>query len=76
MPADRDLWEYFANLYKNSKKGIKGRGRASTRTAKLESAQLLESRNCSIRLDNDATFDMYESAGQNENLAFGDMVLW
>ncbi|KAK3365932.1 hypothetical protein B0T24DRAFT_406456 [Lasiosphaeria ovina] len=25
--ADRDLWEYFANLYKNSNKGIKGRGK-------------------------------------------------
>ncbi|TVY73322.1 Asparagine-rich zinc finger protein, partial [Lachnellula suecica] len=25
--ADKELWEYFANLYKNSNKGIKGRGR-------------------------------------------------
>lgn len=25
--ADRDLWEYFATLYKNSNKGIKGRGK-------------------------------------------------
>ena len=24
---DRELWEYFANLYKNSNKGIKGRGK-------------------------------------------------
>lgn len=24
---DRELWEYFAALYKNSNKGIKGRGR-------------------------------------------------
>jgi hypothetical protein len=24
---ERDLWEYFANLYKNSNKGIKGRGK-------------------------------------------------
>ena len=25
--ADRDLWVYFAGLYKNSNKGIKGRGK-------------------------------------------------
>lgn len=25
--ADKGLWEYFANLYKNSNKGIKGRGK-------------------------------------------------
>jgi hypothetical protein len=26
-PADRALFEYFADLYKNSNKGIKGRGK-------------------------------------------------
>jgi hypothetical protein len=26
-PHDRKLWEYFATLYKNSNKGIKGRGK-------------------------------------------------
>lgn len=25
--ADKELWEYFADLYKNSNKGIKGRGK-------------------------------------------------
>lgn len=31
MPeADRDLFEYFATHYKNSNKGIKGRGKART----------------------------------------------
>lgn len=25
--ADKDLWEYFSDLYKNSNKGIKGRGK-------------------------------------------------
>lgn len=24
---DRELWEYFSTLYKNSNKGIKGRGK-------------------------------------------------
>jgi hypothetical protein len=26
-PADKELWEYFSTLYKNSNKGIKGRGK-------------------------------------------------
>jgi hypothetical protein len=25
--TDKELWEYFAGLYKNSNKGIKGRGK-------------------------------------------------
>ena len=25
--ADKELWEYFSTLYKNSNKGIKGRGK-------------------------------------------------
>ena len=25
--ADKELWQYFATLYKNSNKGIKGRGK-------------------------------------------------
>lgn len=25
--ADRELWEYFSTLYKNSNRGIKGRGK-------------------------------------------------
>jgi len=25
--SEKELWEYFANLYKNSNKGIKGRGK-------------------------------------------------
>lgn len=39
-PQDRDLWEYFATLYKNSNKGIKGRGkdrRISSTTARSNS---------------------------------------
>ena len=26
-PQERELWDYFASLYKNSNKGIKGRGK-------------------------------------------------
>lgn len=25
--SDKELWEYFSTLYKNSNKGIKGRGK-------------------------------------------------
>ncbi|PVI07716.1 hypothetical protein DM02DRAFT_622205 [Periconia macrospinosa] len=38
---DRELWEYFASLYKNSNKGIKGRGkdrRISTHTSSVMSS--------------------------------------
>lgn len=37
-PQDRKLWEYFATLYKNSNKGIKGRGkdRRISPTSKLD----------------------------------------
>ena len=36
-PQDRELWDYFSSLYKNSNKGIKGRGkdRRVSSTAKL-----------------------------------------
>ena len=34
-PADRALWEYFADLYKNSNKGIKGRGKDRRISTKL-----------------------------------------
>ncbi|KAF3920484.1 hypothetical protein ABW20_dc0106791 [Dactylellina cionopaga] len=41
--ADRDLFEYFAELYKNSNKGIKGRGKdrkiSSTRKSRAEAAK-------------------------------------
>ncbi|KAF2637817.1 zinc finger protein-like protein OZF [Massarina eburnea CBS 473.64] len=35
---DKELWEYFASLYKNSNKGIKGRGRARRISATPSSA--------------------------------------
>jgi hypothetical protein len=36
--ADKELWEYFASLYKNSNKGIKGRGKDRRISAVLSSA--------------------------------------
>lgn len=36
--ADKELWEYFASLYKNSNKGIKGRGKDRRISALLSSA--------------------------------------
>lgn len=34
---DRGLWEYFATLYKNSNKGIKGRGKDRRITPSISS---------------------------------------
>jgi hypothetical protein len=36
--ADKELWEYFASLYKNSNKGIKGRGKDRRISATSSSA--------------------------------------
>lgn len=35
-PKERELLEYFASLYKNSNKGIKGRGKGSTRVTQTD----------------------------------------
>ena len=43
-PQDRELWEYFATLYKNSNKGIKGRGKDRRITPPSKSGQNMESR--------------------------------
>lgn len=43
-PQDRELWEYFATLYKNSNKGIKGRGKDRRITPSSKSGQRTESR--------------------------------
>lgn len=49
-PADKELWEYFATLYKNSNKGIKGRGKdrkvgSSSSQAPASGMNVLTSRN-------------------------------
>ncbi|KAF3403616.1 Asparagine-rich zinc finger protein AZF1 [Penicillium rolfsii] len=76
-PADRELWEYFAELYKNSNKGIKGRGkdrRISTTNAhghghtrgvagRLSSMESEEDR----REYEDGGMGMYGSAGASPN---------
>jgi hypothetical protein len=36
--VDKELWEYFASLYKNSNKGIKGRGKERRISAMSPSA--------------------------------------
>ncbi|RJE21250.1 Transcription factor [Aspergillus sclerotialis] len=51
-PQDRELWEYFATLYKNSNKGIKGRGKDRRITPSSKSRQNVESR---------AGLDLHES---------------
>lgn len=43
-PQDRELWEYFATLYKNSNKGIKGRGKDRRIAPSSKSGQGMDSR--------------------------------
>ncbi|QLQ79678.1 hypothetical protein HG537_0C03260 [Torulaspora globosa] len=38
-PKERELLDYFASLYKNSNKGIKGRGKGSTRVTQTDLRQ-------------------------------------
>lgn len=40
---DKELWEYFASLYKNSNKGIKGRGKDRRISAMSSSASSFSS---------------------------------
>lgn len=45
-PKDRELWEYFATLYKNSNKGIKGRGKDRRIVPSAGAAHGVGSRDC------------------------------
>lgn len=60
--ADKDLWEYFSTLYKNSNKGIKGRGkdRKISATFKDHERAKREERNSSTSSDGEqvGTFDL------------------
>ncbi|KAF4631188.1 hypothetical protein G7Y89_g6944 [Cudoniella acicularis] len=81
--AEKELWEYFANLYKNSNKGIKDRGK----DRKVGSNNLLalnsRMRNLGdVEEEEDIIFDVDEesqsghsgSGGDDAPLAFGDRV--
>ena len=50
-PKDMELWEYFASLYKNSNKGIKGRGK-DRRVSALEKKSRTSGRNKSAKNTN------------------------
>lgn len=60
--ADKDLWEYFSTLYKNSNKGIKGRGkdRKISATFKDHESAKREGRNGSASSDGEqaGAFDL------------------
>jgi hypothetical protein len=43
---DKELWEYFASLYKNSNKGIKGRGKDRRITTPTSTAGSFSSYHC------------------------------
>lgn len=57
-PQDKVMWEYFASLYKNSNKGIKGRGkdrRISTVPSSASSATSSSSFNSTRNASNDVS---------------------
>lgn len=55
-PQDRGLWEYFATLYKNSNKGIKGRGK-DRRITSSSSNPSPKSGSAPAQLDSQGTVD-------------------
>lgn len=63
-PQDKELWEYFASLYKNSNKGIKGRGkdrRISTAPSSAGSASSSTSATASMYHAGDASHEARSS---------------
>jgi len=60
--ADKDLWEYFSTLYKNSNKGIKGRGKDRKISATFRDHEIAkrEERNSSASSDGEqaGAFDL------------------
>ena len=52
-PEDQKMWEYFNRLYKNSNKGIKGRGKDRRISTTTRSSQSSESRDRMLSLESD-----------------------
>jgi hypothetical protein len=57
--ADTELWQYFSTLYKNSNKGIKGRGKNRKISATYHEPGRMK------REDSDGLFYNTNSAGEN-----------
>ncbi|MCJ1430439.1 hypothetical protein MMC29_008357 [Sticta canariensis] len=69
---DKDLWEYFATLYKNSNKGIKGRGKdrrifATTREDDEDSKEDRRSRSCSSDVCSHDTSEISDGAKEKDD---------
>ncbi len=64
--ADKELWEYFSDLYKNSNKGIKGRGKDRKVGSVTSAPGTMVSRNSMLRsnvgmeMDSSMQFDSRE----------------
>jgi hypothetical protein len=64
--ADKELWEYFAKLYKNSNKGIKGRGKDRKVVPRFPA-------NSSLRSLNSAAFGYSLTGSGRGNMVVGVM---
>ncbi|KAF2841507.1 hypothetical protein M501DRAFT_928938 [Patellaria atrata CBS 101060] len=83
---DKELWEYFASLYKNSNKGIKGRGKdrristiGSSQTStsvgsRLSSKDSDRSRSSSIESEVSRKQESFDFDGGMDASSFGDLV--
>jgi len=64
---DKELWEYFASLYKNSNKGIKGRGK-DRRISALSSSSAMHSTYAPLQISSmDRGFSVYHQHGSDRS---------
>ncbi|KAL1608807.1 DNA-binding transcription factor [Nothophoma quercina] len=64
---DKQLWEYFASLYKNSNKGIKGRGK-DRRISAVSSSSALHSTYVPLQMPSmDRNFSTYHQHGSDRS---------
>ncbi|KAG0671333.1 hypothetical protein C6P45_000787 [Maudiozyma exigua] len=69
-PEERDMLEYFASLYKNSNKGIRGRGRDNSRVGspvKDKETTIIDDKSLSNRISPEYRLYQTNSTGQQSN---------
>jgi len=73
---DKDLWEYFADLYKNSNKGIKGRGKDRRISTVPSSAASASSASTVASIDHRHRMSMSRSppSSEEDGYGYGDSV--
>ncbi|KAJ4354001.1 DNA-binding transcription factor [Didymosphaeria variabile] len=64
---DKELWEYFASLYKNSNKGIKGRGKDRRITTAPSSAAGSSSSYNGLSADTSREYNSYQHSGSERS---------